>query len=42
VNTLLARDDDGIDGFEFDSTSPLWTRADGSYVPSYAVSGQEV
>ena len=26
VNTLLKRDDDGIDGFGFTSTSPLWTQ----------------
>jgi Zn-dependent metalloprotease len=43
VNTLLQRDDDGIDGFGFSLTSPLWTRAPdaASFVPSYATSGTE-
>ncbi len=41
VDTLLARDDDDFDDFEFSSTSPLWGRADGDVIPSYAVSGTE-
>ncbi len=43
VNTLLKRDDDGIDGFGFSSSSPLWMRAPApaSFVPSYATSGRE-
>ena len=36
---LVARDDDGIDGFTFSSNSPLWGRTDGYYVPSWASSG---
>jgi len=41
VNTLLKRDDDGIDGFGFTTTSPLWGRAPEGIVPSYATSGNE-
>ncbi|MDX6232631.1 MAG: hypothetical protein QOH68_1619 [Nocardioidaceae bacterium] len=39
--TLVRRDDDGIDGFGFSSTSPLWGRANGEGIPSYATSGTE-
>ena len=41
VNTLLKRDDDGINGFGFTSASTLWGRANGDGVPSYATSGTE-
>jgi bacillolysin len=42
VNTVIARDDDGIDDFDFSFTTPqLWERAPGGGVPSYAVSGTE-
>jgi bacillolysin len=40
-STLLARDDDGINGFGFSSTSPLWGRAPADGAPTNAVSGTE-
>ena len=41
VNTLLKRDDDGVDGFGFTTTSPLWTRAPDGEAPAYATKGKE-
>ncbi len=41
VQTVIARDDDGLDGFDFSSSSVLWGRAPFGFVPSYAVSGSE-
>ena len=37
----VRRDDDGLDGFGLDSTSPLWSRVPSGEVPAFASSGRE-